>query len=430
MATSTSSIPTTARNKTVLFALSLALIMYVDRVALAQAAPFIRTDLGLTQVQMGWVFTTFGWAYALFEIPGGWLGDRFGSRKVLMRIVIWWSAFTALTGLAWNHASLLATQALFGAGEAGCFPNLTRVLATWLPKGEREKAQARLWLATRMGAALTPVIVMVLLRYMGLNWRMAFFIFSLLGVGWAIAFFRWYRDDPSKHPEVNAAELALLPPPRETASVSHFPIRQILSNGSIVLLCIQYACVAYGWWFYVTWLPTYVREMRGTGIQMHPILLAIFTGMPLLFGGVGCLVSGALAPRLAKRFGSVTIARRILAITGFVGASLSIVLFIQVHDPYKAMFVLGMAGFLNDFIMPAAWASTMDKGGRYAGTVSGFMNMVGGIAGASSATIVGYILRATDNDWTVALYVSASIYMVGAFCWLFIDPHTPMEQPT
>ena len=132
-----------------------------------------------------------------------------------------------------------------------------------------------------------------------------------------------------------------------------------------MLLCIQYACVAYGWWFYVTWLPTYVRDMRGTGLQglqMHPIVLAIFTGLPLLFGGVGCIVSGALAPRLAKRFGSVTIARRILAITGFVGASLSIVLFIQVHDPFKAMFVLGMAGFLNDFIMPAAWAEHHGQG--------------------------------------------------------------------
>jgi MFS family permease len=420
--------PTNARSRATMFALMLALIMYVDRVTLAQAAPFITKDLRLTDIQMGLVFSMFGWAYALFEIPGGWMGDRFGPRTVLMRIVIWWSAFTVATGAVWNWVSLATTQVLFGMGEAGCFPNLTRVLTTWLPKQERERAQARLWLATRFGAALTPVLVMILLRYLGLNWRVAFFLFGLLGVVWAVAFYRWYRDDPSTHPAVNAAELALLPPRRETAAATHFPISEIFSNGSVLLLCVQYACLAYGWWFYVTWLPTMVRQANGTSLQLHPLVQPLLTGLPLLFGGIGCLVSGALAPRLARRFESVTIARRILAITGFVGASLSIVWFIQIKDPIRAMFVLGMAGFFNDFVMPAAWASTMDKGGRFAGTVSGAMNMVGGIAGASSPLIVAFIRQQTGGSWSTALYVSACVYMVGAVCWLFLDPHTPVAQ--
>jgi ACS family glucarate transporter-like MFS transporter len=411
-----------------MFALSLALVMYIDRVTLSQAMPFIREDLGLTAGQVGLVFALFGWSYALFEIPGGWMGDRFGPRKILMRIVIWWSAFTALTGAAWSFVSLAVIQVLFGAGEAGCFPNLTRVLTTWLPKQERERAQARLWLATRLGAALTPIIMMILLRYLGLNWRIAFVLVGSIGIFWAVAFFRWYRDDPSSHPDVNAAELALLPPPRETAAAAHLPFGALVSNPSILLLCAQYACLAYGWWFYVTWLPTMVRDVRGTALQLQPITLALLTGLPLIFGGIGCLVSGNMLPKLAQRFGSVTIARRIMAITGFIGASASIVVFIQVQNPYYAMFVLGMAGFFNDFIMPAAWASTMDKGGRYAGTVSGMMNMVGGIAGASGSLIVGQILEATGNDWTVALYVSAAIYLVGAFFWLFLDPHTPVKQ--
>jgi MFS transporter, ACS family, glucarate transporter len=428
MHTSDTAVATNARSKTAMFAWALALIMYVDRAALSQAAPFIRQDLGLSAIQMGLVFSVFGYAYALFEIPGGLLGDRFGARKVLMRIVLWWSAFTAATGMVWNFGSLLATQALFGAGEAGCFPNLTRVLTTWLPKKERERAQARLWLATRLGAALTPILVMILLRYLGLNWRVAFVLFGLLGLVWAFAWYQWYRDDPSTHPGVNAAELALLPPPRETAAAAHVPLSRLFSNPHILLLCLQYACLAYGWWFYVTWLPTMVRESRGVSFpQLHPIVQALLTGLPLILGGVGCLVSGAVLPKLAARFGSVTIARRIMAITGFVGASLSIVAFIQVHEPISAMFVLGMAGFFNDFVMPAAWASTMDKGGRFAGTVSGAMNMVGGIVGASGSLIVGYILAATGNDWSVALYVSAAVYLVGAFAWLFLDPHTPVE---
>jgi MFS family permease len=391
--------------------------------------PFISNDIGLTAIEKGLIFSAFGWAYAMFEIPGGWLGDRMGPRRVLMRIVIWWSCFTAATGLVWNWTSLLISQTLFGVGEAGAFPNLTRVLATWLPKQERERAQARLWLASRWGGALTPLLLIWLLQYVHLSWRVAFALFGLLGVAWAISFYRWYRDDPSKHPAVNAAELALLPPPRETAAVHGFPFRQLVSHASVLLLCAQYACLAYGWWFYVTWLPTYLREARQTTLQMNALLLALLTGLPLLLGGVGCLVSGFVGPRLAQRLGSVIMARRIVAITGFIGASLSIVVFTRVYDPVQAMFVLGMAGFFNDFVMPPAWAGTMDVGGRYAGTVSGAMNMVGGIAGASSSAFVGFLLKWTGQDWTLALYVSAAIYMLGAVCWLFLDPHTPIEQP-
>src|SRR6185369_17085663 len=151
-----------------------------------------------------------------------------------MAIVIWWSAFTAITGLVWNQTSLVASQTLFGAGEAGCFPNLTRILATWLPKQERERAQASLWFATRVGAALTPLLFIYLLRSVHLSWRSCFFIFGVAGLVWAVAFFFWYRDDPSQHPGVNAAELALLPPRKETAPVQGFPLGKILSQPSVI----------------------------------------------------------------------------------------------------------------------------------------------------------------------------------------------------
>lgn len=419
--------PTGARHVTLALMLALAVITYIDRVSLSTAAPIIRSELGLSPIQLGWALSTFAWAYALFEIPGGWLGDRLGPRRVLMRIVIWWSIFTAATGQVWSLASLVICQALFGAGEAGAFPNITRVFTTWIPTRERERAQALLWLATRWGGALTPLAVKFVLGHV--SWRVMFAVFGGIGVVWAIVFFRWHRDDPAAHPAVNAAELALLPPPRSTGTVKgSLPWRQLLSHRSVLLLCLQYGCLAYGWFFYVTWLPTYLRDARHTPLEGSPLLLTLLSGAPLLLGGVGCLVSGWLGPRLAARFGSVTMARRVLAIIGFAGASAAIVVFTRIQDPVKAMVVLGIAGFLNDFVMPNAWASTMDVGGRYAGTVSGAMNMFGAIAGACSTLIVGYILAWAHQDWTLALYLSASIYLIGGLCWFFIDPHTPIEQ--
>ena len=413
--------PSRARHVVTAFAVALAVITYLDRVAIAVAAPFISSELGLSRTQMAWALAAFAWAYALFEIPGGWLGDRIGPRRVLMRIVIWWSVFTAATGWAWNAASLVTIRALFGAGEAGAFPNLTRVLTTWLPARERERAQARLWLATRLSGAFTPLVVAYAISLVG--WRRTFEICGAIGVIWAALFYWWYRDSPAEHPAVNEAELALLPPAKETAiAAGGVPWRAIVSTPAVWLLSIQYMCLAYGWWFYINWLPTYLRESRGTTLTVG----ALLAGLPLLLGGAGCLVSAAAIPRLARRLGSVARARRIVAITGFVGASACVFIFTGIQDTRRAMVALGFAGFFNDFVMPAAWAGTMDIGGRYAGTVSGAMNMMGSIAGASSILVVGYLLAWTGN-WTLTFYFSAAIYLVGAVCWLFLDSHSPIE---
>lgn len=418
------SVPTRARYLTVVFAILLAIIMYIDRVCISQAALSMRGDLGLTPVEMAWAFSVFGWAYALFEIPGGWLGDRIGPRRVLMRIVLWWSFFTAATGWVWNLPSLLVTRTLFGMGEAGCFPNLTRAFSTWLPKAERERAQASLWFATRWAGALTPLLVAWVLTLM--SWRRAFEIFGVLGIIWAFAFYRWYRDDPAMHPSVNKAELALLPSSKETASVKGpTPWSRIFSSRSVWLLCLQYACLAYGWWFYVTWLPTYLRDVRGLSLMKG----ALYAGLPLFLGGVGCIVSAGISPWLQRMTGSISLSRRILAIAGFIGASTSIIVFTKMESPLAAVLMLGLAGFFNDFVMPPAWAGTMDVGGRHAGTVSGAMNMAGGIAGASSALVVGYILAWTNQDWVLTFYVSAAIYMIGGLSWLFLDASTPLESP-
>lgn len=435
--------PSGVRHRVVAFAATLAVITYVDRVCIAQAAPLIQEDLQLTSAQMGMAFSAFALAYALFEVPGGWLGDWIGPRKVLMRIVVMWSCFTAATGYAWNAVSLVLTRLFFGVGEAGCFPNLAKAFMIWLPPAERARAQAIMWLSARWAGALTPLLVIWVMSF--ISWRHTFVMFGGLGVIWAIFFYRSFRDRPRDHPEVNAAELALLEEAnRQTESDGNakVPWGRLLRNRSVWLLWLQYFCLTYGWFFYVTWLPTYLNEVVGVELNqnafahwleaalsgvfepdtMRRVFVAALAGVPLLFGGFGCIVCGVVSPRLAKRLQSEFKARRILAVTGFTGASVLLVASFYIHDPLLAMLAMGMASFSNDLTMPGSWNTCMDLGGRFAGTVSGSMNMMGALGAAVAPIVIGVILDTTGRDWAITFWLSGAIYFAGALCWLWLDP--------
>jgi len=202
------------------FAVTLAIITYVDRVCISQAAPFLQEELRLTAGQMGLAFSAFAWAYALFEIPGGWLGDRIGPRKVLLRVVIMWSVFTAATGYVWNLASLVIVRFCFGMGEAGCFPNLTKAFMIWLPGHERTRAQAILWLSARWGGAFTPLLVIWVMSW--LSWRNTFALFGSIGLIWAFVFYRSFRDQNSPD-NVAAGEIHERPAPQGEGEVGRRP---------------------------------------------------------------------------------------------------------------------------------------------------------------------------------------------------------------
>jgi ACS family glucarate transporter-like MFS transporter len=415
--------PTRVRYWVVAFAVTLAVVTYIDRVCISLAAPFITADLKLTEVQMGYAFSAFAWAYALFEIPGGFLGDWMGARRVLLRIVLWWSFFTAATGWAWSFVSLTVTRFLFGAGEAGCFPNLTKTFTTWLPDRERVRAQAIMWLSARWGGAFTPLLVYVVFQLM--SWRHAFELFGGLGVVWAVFFYYWYRDHPRDNPRLNAAERELLAPNERLAAVHALvPWRKFARSPQVWLLCAQYFCLSYGWYFYITWLPTYLKRSRGLDLG-ESALLGI---LPLFLGGLGSFVSGFIADPLTRATGSVLKTRRILAYLGFSGASLLLVLSTRMPDPVLAMITMGLASFCNDLVMPGAWGACMDVGGKYAGTLSGTMNMMGNFGGAVSPTVIGYILRWTHGNWDITFYVSAAVYVLGILFWRFLDPVTPLED--
>jgi ACS family glucarate transporter-like MFS transporter len=443
-----SAAPTRARYWVIVFAITLAVIQYIDRVCISQAAPFITQDLNLSAKQMGYIFSAFTFAYALFEIPTGWLGDKIGARRVLLRVVLWWSFFTAATGWAWNYVSMVVTRFLFGAGEAGCFPNLTKAFSAWLPTRDRTRAQALMWMGARFGGASAPLLVVAVMAFV--SWRMAFLAFAMFGVVWAVVFYWWFKDNPRDHKSVNAAELELLRENEQNISGhGDVPWGRLVTRPAVWLLGIQYACLSFGWYFYVTWLPTYLNDVRGMELKSNAlmnwlagvlegsfspettlkILAAALAGIPLLFGGFGSLIAGVVSSRLMARSHRVKLVRRSFGFVGLTGAATLLMTSFYLRDPLVAMLSMGMASFFNDTTLPGSWASCMDVGGKYAGTVSGSMNMMGNLGGMAGPIVVGYVLDWTRHDWRLAFVISAIIYFLGAFCWLFLDPVTPIEEP-
>jgi ACS family glucarate transporter-like MFS transporter len=408
------------------FAVSLAAILYMDRVCISQSQHLISDELQLSKKQMGLVLTIFGVAYGLFEIPGGWLADRFGPRRVLTSGVTWWSLFTMATGWAHSLISLVGYRFLFGMGQACCFPNLTRAFSNWLRGPDRTRAQGLMWLAARWGGAFTPLLVVFVLDFV--SWRQSFYLLGSIGFIWAVIFWRWFRDYPQEQPNVNEA--------RQESPVKSFvimrghsqirvPWKRLLQCRSVWLLCLQYACLSYGFWFYLTWLPTYIREQFGLQ-QTDRYLAALLAAPPLFLAGISCVLTGWLTPHLVRRFGDVRRVRRALGVIGHGMACLMLIISISLENPFAAMIAMGFSCFGNDIAMPGSWAGCMDMGGQFAGTLSGMMNMCGCIGGLLAPWTIPYILDAADGQWRVVILVIAGWYAVGTFCWFGIDPVTPV----
>jgi ACS family glucarate transporter-like MFS transporter len=405
-----------ARYRVVALAVGLAVLSYIQRVAISQAAGPISRDLHFNKADMGLIFGAFGLSYAIFELPMGLLGDRLGVRRVLLQIVLTWSIFTALTGAAWSFISMYVVRFAFGAGEAGCFPNLTRMLSVWLPARERVTAQSLMWACTRWGGAATPPIVLAIVSLFG--WRWAFVAFALLGVIWCIIFFAWFRNDPAEHPSVNAAERELIETTRNL-HVHRGPQHNwlsILLTGQVAVLVLQYFCFSFVWYFYITWLPTYLIEQRG---QM-PGRAAALSVLPLLFGGFGSLLSGLIPIRIP---------RPRIAFCGFLGAAVLLFTFTRVQAIVPAMLCMAMASFSSDLTMPISWNACVDIGGSYTATVAATMNMLGNLAGFVAPVVGGIILQRTGGHWNPLIYLMIGSSLISALCWLYLDPSPQNRKP-
>jgi sugar phosphate permease len=276
-------------------------------------------------------------------------------------------------------------------------------------------------MAARWGAAFTPLLVVFVLRFV--SWRVAFVLFGSLAIIWLVLFRRWYRDSPRGHPAVNEAELQLINTAPSTTS-NHVPWASLLKSRSVLLLALQYYFLSFSWYFYVTWLPTFLQEHH----HLSPQRGAFYAVFPSFFCGVGSLFCGFISPQVARWMGSIERARKATACTGFICAGIFLSAASHASTLNATIAMMAVACFFNDFVIPHAWASCMDIGGaRAAGSVAGIMNLMGNLAGISSSMLGGILLQRTEGNWSLFLSILGGVYFLGALCWPFIRPTTPIE---
>jgi MFS family permease len=430
--------PTHQRYKVMGFLCVLSFLTYYDRVFIMRAKIDIKHSLDLSDPEMGLVLGAFWLAYSLFDIPGGWMGDRYGARVTLTRIVLAWSLFTILSGSAWGLVSLVMFRFLFGVGEAGAYPNMAHVQSRWLPVRSRARAGGLLWQMARFGGAFSPLIYGIMVRAFDHPdfrdclasvqlpadlpaWRMAFWAAGLIGVVWCIAFYFWFRDDPADMASVNAAELRLIkgpgvPTTKESHSVPGHVWKALLTSRSLWAMGCLYICYSFGWSFFVSWMPDYLEAVHNRGFQDTELM----SGLPLFFGGITCLVGGALSDALVRRLGWKWLGRALFPACGYTVAAVCMFCVQFTDSPEQAAVLLCLAAAGGDFGQGANWATIVDIGGRYAGTATGFINMVGNAGNYLGPWIGAMIFHNLGWNFLMGVYAAA---LLGAACmWLLVNP--------
>jgi len=400
------------RNRVLGYLSVLFVITLLDRICLSVAGPRMQADLHIGPVGWGWITGIFNLAYGLFEIPSGVLGDRIGSRKVLTRIVLWWSAFTALTGAVASFPILLIVRFCFGAGEAGAYPNASIAVNRWFPLRERARAFGFLLMSAQLGSGLTPLLVVPIQIHYG--WRASFYCFGLLGVLWSIAWYAWFRDSPTEKSGISAAELDEirdLPPNADHSMPWSIAIR----STNLWSICALAASYVYSLIFFQTWFHTYM--IKGRGFHETDLFLTV---LPYLVAGGGNLLGGILGSVIVARIG-LTWGRRSLGIIGLGIAALAAVVLIYTKDRTVAVMALSLLYGGMTFQQPGVFAVCLDIGGKYAGATVGAMNTAGIFGGVFSSVIFGYLVSYYGN-YTAPFIPMAALLVVGIFLWLKIDP--------
>ena len=399
------------RPRVLAFLILLFAITYIDRVCISVAGPRMQADLGISPVMWGWLTTMFTLAYCLFEIPTGALGDRIGPRRVLTRVVAWWSVFTSLTGLVSSVWVLLIVRFCFGAGEAGAFPNASIVISRWFPARQRASIAGVILMASQAGGALAPLLIVpIQMRY---GWRAAFLVFGAVGLLWAVAWYWWFRDSPREMPGISEAELADV---RDNPSASHggFPWRVALGSRTVLALLGTAFCYLYAYSFFQTWLHTFL--VRGRGFGEASLLL---TAMPYALGAGANLIGGAASDALVRRLGP-TWGRRTLGVAGLGSACVFTIGLVFTHDPGITVLLLSLIYGAIALQQSGVFGVCLDIGGSHSGVVLGMMNSSAALGSLVAGLAYGYIVEATGS-YEAPFVPMAVLLGVGTLLWLRID---------
>jgi sugar phosphate permease len=439
--------PTHVRYQVLAVACSLAVLTYVQRQGFVAGTPYIKADLDLDDEHMGYLASVWLIAYGLFQVPGGLLGDRLGARRLLTMLVLGWSLLVGAVALTaalppggWLvFTALVVLRFLFGGLQAGGFPGLARVIADWMPARQRGLAQGMMWTFSRLGGALAPLLVVWLITVVFGGWATPLWLLAGLGLVWCALFWLWFRDRPESHPGVNEAELVVIRGPsfvepsleqatqasqrqagEENPSHRTVPWSRFLRSRSVWGLCLMYGFVGFAGNFITSLLNIYLRDHR----HLSDETTAWVSGLPLAAGIVSCLLGGALSDWLIRRTGSRTWGRRLVGGIALAVAGLMCLAPIWSAEVWLLALCFSAWFLFSDANMGPAWASCADVGERYAGTLSGAMNMTGAFLGAVGMALAGWLLKRGLDDAMFILF--ACSYAVAALCWLLVDVTRPL----
>ena len=406
--------PTRVRHTVLALVIGVYFITYLDRVLLSNALPVIQKQFKFSIETFGIIIGCYNWAYAIFQIPGGWFGDRAGPRIALASVVIWWSVFTFITGFSVSVTMMMVCLFLIGMGEAGAFPISNRALSRWMLPTERGFAQGSTHAGSRLASTAAPILVATLIGAYG--WHLPFFLFAAVGFIWAVGWIWYYRDVPSEHASVNEAEqhkiASALGRPKKGQPI---PWKLILSSRQMWTVAAMYFCYGYCLNMFLVWYPKYLESARGYTLKE----MGFFASLPLAAGVIGDICGGVFSDLIIHKTGRIKFARQSVAIVGFLLAAICIPLAIHEPDRYLSAALFGGAVFGMELVVGNAWAVTLDIGGSFAGSCSAVMNTFGNIGGAIIATVTGFIVKA--YGWDAAFYVVAALAILGALLFTQID---------
>ncbi len=408
----------------------LSVLLYVDRTCIALAKDEVVKDLALSDIQWAWVLASFAFGYALFQTPGGMLADRLGSRGVLTFVVTAWSIFTGMTAIAWSFSSLLIIRFLFGAGEAGAFPGIAKVVYAWIPVQERGLVKGINFSGSRIGAAFAMPLISALI--FGLGWKLTFAVLMIVGFGWSTFWWCWFRNDPTEHKSISDAEREYIlakrqkESPNATATNQEQPtkpvtVAQMLKSRELWLMMAQYFASNFTFFFSLSWLYPYVKATY----KLDAVGAGFAAMLPLLAGALGNIVSGALVDSLYRQ-GWSGWSRKIPAIVGFSLAALGMVMSLNQASVVGSVFWLSIAIFGADMTLSPSWSFCIDIGGRNAGAVSGTMNMAGNLGSAITALAFAYMDKSSKGN-AAFFYTAACLSILAIFCWLAADSERRIE---